>query len=141
MTTTTGDFGAIGKSEPHGLVLVAIVLVLANFLAILDITIVNVLVPQIAGSLAVASSDGTWVITSYAVAEAIMVPLTGWLAGRFGPVRVFVICIAGFGVMSVACGLATSLPMLIAFRILLGICGGPLIPLSQTLLLTVVPRK
>ncbi len=129
--------------EPHGLVLIAIVLVLAmaNFLAILDITIVNVLVPQIAGSLAVSSADGTWVITSYAVAEAIMVPLTGWLAERFGPVKVFVLGIAGFGVMSVACGLATSLPMLIVFRIMLGICGGPLIPLSQTLLLTVVPKK
>ena len=127
----------------HGpkLALVVVVLALANFLAILDITIVNVLVPQIAGGLAVSSADGTWVITSYAVAEAIMVPLTGWLAERFGPVKVFVLGIAGFGVMSVACGLATSLPMLIVFRIMLGICGGPLIPLSQTLLLTVVPKK
>jgi len=131
------------KEHAHGLalVLVVIVLAMANFLAILDLTIVNVLVPQISGSLAVSASDGTWVITSYAVAEAIMVPLTGWLAERFGPVKVFVLCIAGFGVMSVACGLATTLPMLIVFRIMLGICGGPLIPLSQTLLLTVVPTK
>jgi MFS transporter, DHA2 family, multidrug resistance protein len=130
-------------THAHGLalVLVVIVLAMANFLAILDLTIVNVLVPQISGSLAVSAADGTWVITSYAVAEAIMVPLTGWLAERFGPVRVFVLCIAGFGVMSVACGLATTLPMLIVFRIMLGICGGPLIPLSQTLLLTVVPEK
>jgi MFS transporter, DHA2 family, multidrug resistance protein len=130
-------------THTHGvaLVLVVIVLAMANFLAIMDLTIVNVLVPQIAGSLAVSSADGTWVITAYAVAEAIMVPLTGWLAERFGPVRVFVICIFGFGIVSVLCGLATSLPMLIAFRILLGICGGPLIPLSQTLLLTVVPKK
>jgi DHA2 family multidrug resistance protein len=127
----------------HGVavVLVVLVLALANFLAIMDITIVNVLVPQIAGTLAVSSADGTWVITSYAVAEAIMVPLTGWLAERFGPVKVFVAGIAGFGVVSVLCGLATSLPMLIVFRIMLGICGGPLIPLSQTLLLTVVPEK
>ncbi|MDR3527543.1 MAG: DHA2 family efflux MFS transporter permease subunit, partial [Rhizomicrobium sp.] len=134
---------ALSKAEPSGLKLVAIVLVLAmaNFLAILDITIVNVLVPQIAGSLAVSSADGTWVITSYAVAEAIMVPLTGWLAERFGPVRVFVLGIFGFGIMSVFCGLATSLPMLIVFRIMLGICGGPLIPLSQTLLLKVVPQR
>ncbi|GAA0543206.1 DHA2 family multidrug resistance protein [Rhizomicrobium palustre] len=132
-----------GKKEPSGFVLVAIVLVLAmaNFLAILDITIVNVLVPQIAGGLAVSSADGTWVITAYAVAEAIMVPLTGWLAERFGPVRVFVTGIFGFGIVSVLCGLATSLPMLIVFRILLGMCGGPLIPLSQTLLLKVVPQK
>jgi DHA2 family multidrug resistance protein len=131
------------KAEPKGLLLILIVLVLAmaNFLAILDLTIVNVLVPHISGSLAVAPSDGTWVITSYAVAEAIMVPLTGFLAERFGPVKVFVICIAGFGLVSVLCGLATTLPMLIGFRILLGICGGPLIPLSQTLLLQVVPEK
>ncbi|MDE2184039.1 MAG: DHA2 family efflux MFS transporter permease subunit [Alphaproteobacteria bacterium] len=123
------------------MVTIVVVLAMANFLAILDITIVNVLVPHIAGALAVASSDGTWVITSYAVAEAVMVPLTGWLAERFGPVRVFVLCIAGFGIVSVLCGLATSLPMLIVFRIMLGICGGPLIPLSQTLLLQIVPPK
>ena len=131
------------RPQPKGLLLIVIVLVLAmaNFLAILDLTIVNVLVPHISGSLAVAPSDGTWVITSYAVAEAIMVPLTGFLAERFGPVRVFVICIFGFGLVSVLCGLATSLPMLIVFRIMLGICGGPLIPLSQTLLLQVVPEK
>ena len=90
--------GRQAQSRTHGLLLVAIVMVLAmaNFLAILDLTIVNVLVPHIAGALAVAPSDGTWVITSYAVAEAIMVPLTGWLAERFGPVRVFVMCIVGF---------------------------------------------
>ena len=131
------------RSEPTGPLLVAIIVVLAmaNFLAILDLTIANVLVPHISGSLAVAPSDGTWVITSYAVAEAIMVPLTGWLAERFGPVRVFVSGIAGFGIVSILCGLATSLPMLIVFRILLGICGGPLIPLSQTLLLQIVPPR
>lgn len=131
------------KSEPTGLMLVGIVIVLAlaNFLAVLDLTIANVLVPHISGALAVAPSDGTWVITSYAVAEAIMVPLTGWLAERFGPVKVFVSGIVGFGVVSILCGLATTLPMLIVFRILLGICGGPLIPLSQTLLLQIVPPR
>jgi len=141
--TIAADWGSPAKAEPKGLLLVAIVAVLAfgNFLAILDLTITNVLVPHISGSLAVAPSDGTWVITSYAVAEAIMVPLTGWLAERFGPVKVFVSGIVGFGVVSILCGLATSLPMLIVFRILLGICGGPLIPLSQTLLLQIVPPR
>lgn len=139
--TRAEDIADPGHVHGVTLVLVVMVLALANFLAIMDLTIVNVLVPHIAGSLAVSSSDGTWVITSYAVAEAIMVPLTGWLAERFGPVRVFVLGIAGFGIVSVMCGLATTLPMLIVFRILLGICGGPLIPLSQTLLLTVVPKK
>ena len=131
------------KAEPSSLMLVIIVFVLAmaNFLAILDLTIVNVLVPHISGALAVAPSDGTWVITAYAVAEAITVPLTGWLAERFGPVRVFVVAIAGFGVFSALCGMATSLPMLIAFRVALGVCGGPLIPISQTLLLQIVPPR
>jgi DHA2 family multidrug resistance protein len=131
------------QSEPHGMQLVAVVIVLAlaNFLAILDTTIANVLVAHIAGSLATSPSNGTWVITGYAVAEAIMVPLTGWLAGRFGPVKVFTTCIIGFAVFSLFCGMATSLDMLIAFRVLLGICGGPLIPLSQTLLLKTVPQR
>lgn len=129
--------------EPHGIELAAVVIVLslANFLALLDTTIANVLVSHIAGALATSPSNGTWVITGYGVAEAIMVPLTGWLAERFGPVKVFVICILGFGVFSLLCGMATSLPMLIAFRVLLGMCGGPLIPISQTLLLKIVPVR
>jgi DHA2 family multidrug resistance protein len=129
--------------EPSGIEIAAIVFVLSmgNFLAILDTTMANVLVPDIAGSLAVSSSNGTWVTTAYAVAEAIMVPLTGWLAARFGPVRVFVLGILGFGVFSLLCGLATSLGMLIGFRVLLGICGGPLIPISQILLLMIVPDR
>ena len=118
-----------------------LILAMGNFLAVLDMTIANVLVPHIAGGLAVSSSQGTWVITGYGVAEAIMVPLTGWLAERFGPVKVFVVCIAGFGVFSVLCGMATSLGMLIAFRVALGVCGGPLIPISQTLLIGIVPKN
>ncbi len=132
-----------GKWEPKGIVLVAIVLILAmgNFLAILDLTIASVLVPHIAGSLAASPSNGTWVITGYGVAEAIMVPLTGWLAERFGPVKVFVIALVGFGIFSLLCGMATTLPMLIVFRVALGLCGGPLIPISQTLLLKLVPER
>ena len=131
------------RPEPHGVALLAIVLILAagNFLAVLDLTIANVLVPHIAGGLASSPSEGTWVITGYGVAEAIMVPLTGWLTERFGPVRVFVLCVAGFGAFSVLCGMATSLDMLIAFRVALGVCGGPLIPISQTLLLGIVPKR
>jgi len=136
---------AIGtpRRELSGLEVAAIVFVLSmgNFLAVLDTTIANVLVPDIAGSLAVSSSNGTWVTTAYAVAEAIMVPLTGWLSERFGPVKVFVLGIFGFGIFSLLCGMATSLGMLIGFRVALGICGGPLIPISQTLLLKVVPEK
>jgi DHA2 family multidrug resistance protein len=134
---------ASARGEPQGLALLAIVLILAagNFLAVLDLTIANVLVPHIAGGLASSPSDGTWVITGYGVAEAIMVPLTGWLTERFGPVKVFVLCVAGFGVFSALCGMATSLGMLIAFRVALGVCGGPLIPISQTLLIAIVPKR
>src|ERR1700678_2283299 len=104
------------------------VLALANFMAVLDMTIVNVAVPHIAGSLAVAPNQGTWAITSYSVAEAIVVPLTGWLASRFGAVRVFVAGMIGFGVCSALCGLAPSLGFLVLFRVMQGLCGGPIMP-------------
>ena len=111
----------------------------ANFMAILDMTIVNVSVPAIAGGLGVSSDQGTWTITSYAVAEAITVPLTGWLAQRFGTIRVFIFAIAGFGISSFLCGIAPSFGMLVVFRVVQGLCGGPMMPLSQTLLMRLVP--
>jgi DHA2 family multidrug resistance protein len=125
----------------HGFALAAAIFVLstANFMAILDLTIVNVAVPHIAGALAVSPNEGTWVITSYAVAEAITVPLSGWLAARFGAVRVFVVAAFFFGLFSTLCGFATTLPMLVVFRILQGLAGGPLMPMSQTLLLRIAP--
>jgi len=112
-----------------------------NFLVVLDTTIANVSVPTIAGSLGVSSSEGTWVITAYAVAEAITVPLTGWLTRKFGAQRVFLTCYLGFGVLSLLCGMANSMGMLIAGRILLGLCGGPIMPLSQMLLLRIFPKS
>ncbi len=123
------------------LILAALVLALANFMIVLDMTIANVSVPHITGSLAVSASQGTWVITSYAVAEAICVPLTGWLAGRFGSVRVFVISLFGFTVFSILCGLSTSLEMLVFCRIGQGLFGGPIMPLSQTLLMRIFPPE
>ena len=95
------------------LLLAAFVIALSNFMVVLDTTIANVSVPHITGNLAVSSSQGTWVVTSYAVAEAICVPLTGWLASRFGTVRVFVMGLIGFTVFSFLCGLSTSLEMLV----------------------------
>lgn len=116
-----------------------IALAIANFMVVLDMTIANVSVPHIAGSLAVSPSQGTWVITSYAVAEAIIVPLTGWLTARIGTVRLFLLSIMGFALASLLCAWSTSLGMLIAARILQGLCGGPIMPLSQTLLLSSYP--
>jgi len=119
----------------------ALCLAMANFLAILDTTIANVSVSSIAGSLGTSTSQGTYVITSYAVAEAISVPLTGWLSRRFGSIRVFVTCFVLFGIFSILCGLATSMTMLVTFRVFLGLAGGPLMPLSQTLMMRIFPKN
>ena len=136
---------AAPEDKPHlsgmALWLAGMLLALANFVAILDISVANVSVPNIAGALGVSATQGTWLITSYAVAEAITVPLTGWLAARFGTVRVFVVALIGFGLASALCGLAPSLGLLVACRVLQGICGGPLMPLSQTLLLAIFPKR
>lgn len=123
------------------LVLGTLCLAMANFLAILDTTIANVSVSNIAGSLGTSTSQGTYVITSYAVAEAISVPLTGWLASRFGALRVFVVCLIMFGLFSTLCGMATSMNMLVLFRVFLGFSGGPLMPLSQTLMMRIFPKE
>jgi MFS transporter, DHA2 family, multidrug resistance protein len=119
----------------------AVLIGLGNFLVVLDTTIANVSVPTIAGDLGVSSSQGTWVITSYAVAEAITVPLTGWLANRFGAQRVFIACYIGFAALSLLCGLSSALGMLIGSRVLLGLVGGPIMPLSQMLLLRIFPKE
>ncbi|PZU11799.1 DHA2 family efflux MFS transporter permease subunit [Sphingomonas sp.] len=121
--------------------LVGVILALSNFMVVLDISIANVSVPHIAGSLAISPDQGTWVITSYSVAEAICVPLTGWLVARFGTVRTYLVAMTGFGIFSVLCGLSTTLAMLVACRIGQGICGGPIMPLTQTLLMAVFPPE
>ena len=123
------------------LALAGLALALANFVVVLDITIANVSVPHIAGSLAVSPTQGTWVITSYSVAEAICVPLSGWLAARFGAVRVFITAILGFALFSLLCGLSRSLEALIVFRIFQGLSGGPIMPMSQTLMVAVFPKE
>jgi len=135
---------AINKDAPltGGMLwMVAIMLAMANFIAVLDMTIANVSMASIAGSLGISSSQGTWVITSYSVAEAIIVPLTGWLAGRFGTVRVFTTAMAMFGVFSALCGFSGSLEMLVFGRICQGLTGGCLMPLSQTLLSKIFPKE
>ncbi|MDB5671091.1 MAG: family efflux transporter permease subunit [Alphaproteobacteria bacterium] len=117
------------------------VLALANFMVVLDMTIANVSVPHIAGGLGISPSQGVWVITSYSVAEAITVPLTGWLSQRFGTVRWFVVALAGFAFFSFLCGLSSSLAMLVLCRVGQGLMGGPLMPLTQTLLIRIFPKE
>jgi len=113
----------------------------ATFMIVLDTSIANVSIPAISGDMGVSSSQGTWVITSFAVANAIAVPLTGWLTQRFGQVRLFALSTLLFVIASWLCGLAPNLQSLIVFRVLQGLVAGPLIPLSQTLLLASYPRE
>jgi MFS transporter, DHA2 family, multidrug resistance protein len=122
------------------LVLGTIALSLATFMNVLDTSIANVSIPAIAGDMGVSPAQGTWVITSFAVANAISVPLTGWLTQRFGQVRLFTASVLLFVVASWLCGLAPNIGMLIAFRVLQGLVAGSMIPLSQTLLLASYPR-
>lgn len=108
---------------------------------VLDTTVVNVSLPHIAGSLSASNDEATWTLTSYLVANAIVLPLTGWLAGRFGRKRLLMMSVAGFTAASFACGLAPTLPFLIFCRIVQGACGGGLQPLSQAILMESFPPE
>lgn len=121
------------------LVLLTIAVSLGIFMNVLDTSIANVAIPTIAGNLAVSTDEGTWVITSFTVSMAIVLPLTGWLSRRFGEVRLFAISTFLFTIVSVLCGLSTNLSMLVVCRVLQGAVAGPMIPLSQSLLLANYP--
>ncbi|EQA1773800.1 DHA2 family efflux MFS transporter permease subunit [Shigella flexneri] len=125
--------------EGAQLVIMTIALSLATFMQVLNSTIANVAIPTIAGNLGSSLSQGTWVITSFGVANAISIPLTGWLAKRVGEVKLFLWSTIAFAIASWACGVSSSLNMLIFFRVIQGIVAGPLIPLSQSLLLNNYP--
>lgn len=142
-----GGPGTPGGVAPHpaltgsDLVLATLGLSLATFMNVLDTTIANVSIPAISGDVGVSTSQGTWVITSFGVANAIAVPLTGWLTQRFGQVRLFTASVLLFVLASLLCGLASNLEMLIAFRVMQGLVAGPMTPLSQALLLQCFPRN
>ncbi len=121
------------------LALLTLGLALGTFMEVLDTSIANVALPTIAGNLGVATSQGTWVISSYSIASAIAVPLTGWLARRVGEVQLFIASVLLFTLSSVLCGLAPNFESLIAFRLIQGLVSGPMIPLSQTILLRSYP--
>jgi MFS transporter, DHA2 family, multidrug resistance protein len=114
---------------------------LATFMEILDTTVVNVSIPHIAGNLAATVEEGTWVVTSYLVSNAIILPMSGWLANYMGRKKLLLTCVAGFTVTSLCCGFATSLSSLIFFRVLQGLTGGGLQPLAQAILLETFPEK
>ena len=124
---------------PPSLLLCTIGLALATFMQVLDTTIANVALPTISGNLGVSSEQGTWVITSFAVSNAIALPLTGWLSRRFGEVKLFLWATILFVIASFLCGISTSMPELVGFRVVQGLVAGPLYPMTQTLLIAVYP--
>src|SRR6202142_478339 len=131
-----------GEYPPlHGgkLFFLTVAIATASFMEILDMTIVNVSVPSISGSLGVTAAEGTWAISSYMLAAAIMQPLSGWIARRFGEVRTFVTSILLFMCFSAVCGLATSLPMLVGARLIQGLVSGPMMSVAQAILLRNYP--
>jgi MFS transporter, DHA2 family, multidrug resistance protein len=123
------------------LALGTVALALATFMNVLDTSIANVSIPAISGDLGVSPNQGTWVITSFGVANAISLPLTGWLTQRYGQVKLFMVSIILFVIASIACGWAPSIESLIVFRVIQGAVAGPMIPLSQSLLLSSYPKE
>ena len=116
-------------------------LMLATLMNTLDSTIANVALPHIQGSVSAAQDQITWVLTSYIIAAGMMTPLAGWLAQKIGRKRMFLMSIFGFTVASMLCGIATSLPEIVIFRLLQGIAGASMMPLSQTVMLDIYPPK
>ena len=135
---------AIASAGPVPVVnpwVIAIAVMAGTFMEVLDTTIVNVSLPHIAGTLSASNEEATWVLTSYLVANAIILPMTGWLANFFGRKRLLISSVVGFTVSSFLCGLAPSLPFLIFFRVVQGATGGGLQPLSQAILLESFPPR
>jgi DHA2 family multidrug resistance protein len=121
--------------------LITVAVMLASIMSSLDTTIANVALPRIQGSVSATQDQMAWVLTSYIVAAAIMTPLSGWLTGQIGRNRVFLYSVAGFTVTSMLCGVAQSLPQIVLARLLQGLCGAALVPLSQAVLLDINPPE
>jgi DHA2 family multidrug resistance protein len=121
--------------------MITLTVMVASILQSLDNTIANVALPRMQGSLSATQDQMTWVLTSYIVAAAIMTPLTGWLADRFGRKPLFLVSIIGFTLASALCGLAQSLDQIVLFRVLQGLCGAALVPMSQAVLFDVYPPE
>jgi DHA2 family multidrug resistance protein len=140
-TAATAAAGSFGEFRPASLPLATIGLSLGTFMQVLDLTIANVSLPTIAGNLGASQDQSVWVITSFTVANAIALPLTGFLSRRFGEVRTFVWATALFSIASLCCGLSTSLAMLVMFRAIQGAVAGPMYPLTQSLLVSIYPNE
>src|SRR5437667_3156067 len=121
--------------------LIAVVVAMAAFMEVLDTSIANVALPHLAGDLGASNDESTWVLTSYLVSNAVVLPMTGWLATTFGRKRLFLLCISLFTLTSLLCGIAPSLSMLVLFRVLQGAGGGGLQPMAQAILADTFPRE
>src|ERR1700723_3550454 len=132
--TSTDTAGGGGRAAITACVIVA------TLMQALDITIANVALPYIQGSISATQDQIGWVLTSYLVAAAIMTPTTGFLSGRFGLKRVFLVSVTGFTIASMLCGLSQSLVEIVLFRVLQGLFGAALVPLSQTVLMNIYPK-
>ena len=131
--------GPVARLPGGALAIISMALALGTFMQVLDSTIANVSIPTISGNLGVSADQGTWIITLFAMSNGVSVPLTGWLMGRYGVVRTFVVSVLLFTVASFLCGIAWDLPSLLAFRVLQGAVSGPMIPGSQALLISIFP--
>jgi len=125
----------------HSPWLIALGVMLGTFMQVLDTSIANIALPHIAGSLSATPDEATWVLTSYLVSNAIILPMTGWLANYFGRKRLFIACVALFTLASALCGAAPNLPMLILARIFQGVGGGAMVPIAQAVLLESFPSN
>src|ERR1700743_2119077 len=130
---------ADGWHPGHNPWLIALTVTMATFMEVLDTSIANVALPHMAGSLSVSQDESTWVLTSYLVSSAIVLPISGWLSNRIGRKRFYMICVALFTVCSFLCGIANTLPLLIIARILQGAGGGGLAPSEQAILADTFP--
>jgi DHA2 family multidrug resistance protein len=130
-----------GEFRPASLTLATFGLSLGTFMQVLDMTIANVSLPSIAGDLGASLDQSTWVITSFTVANAIALPITGFLSRRFGEVKLFVWATALFSLCSLACGFAASMTQLVVFRALQGAVAGPIYPITQSLMVSIYPRE
>ena len=132
---------AIDRTKAVNPWLIAITVTLATFMELLDTAIANVSLPHIAGGLATSYDEATWVLTSYLVANAVVLPLSAWLSRVFGRKNYYMACVALFSLSSLMCGLAPSLGLLIFFRVLQGIAGGGLAPVEQAILVDTFPAS
>src|SRR5271154_5600132 len=121
--------------------LIAATVMIATFMEVLDTSVANVSLPHIAGNLSAGVDESTWVLTSYLVSNAIVLPLTGWFSATFGRKRFFIGCVVIFTISSLLCGMAPSLPLLVLFRVIQGAGGGGMQPTSQAILVDSFPRE